>query len=90
MADGGRVILTTDVTAAQRREEQLRLLAAAVEQAGDSVEICDPAYRLIYVNPAFTALTGWTAEEALGSTPGSPEPSARPSPSTSKGAKSAL
>ncbi|HWL70040.1 MAG TPA: PAS domain S-box protein [Geminicoccus sp.] len=71
MADGGRVILTTDVTAAQRREEQLRLLAAAVEQAGDSVEICDPAYRLIYVNPAFTALTGWTAEEALGRTPGS-------------------
>ncbi|WP_159718912.1 PAS domain S-box protein [Geminicoccus flavidas] len=71
MADGGRVVLTIDVTEAQQREQQLRLLATAVEQAGDSVEICDSDYRLIYVNPAFTALTGWTAEEALGRTPGS-------------------
>ncbi|HEX2529558.1 MAG TPA: PAS domain S-box protein [Geminicoccus sp.] len=71
MADGGRVILTTDVTEDQRREQRLRLLATAVEQAGDSVEICDQDYRLIYVNPAFSRLTGWTSEEALGCTPAS-------------------
>ena len=28
-----------------------------------------PSLRLIYVNPAFTRLTGYTAEEALGRTP---------------------
>jgi PAS domain S-box-containing protein len=69
MPDGGRVLLTTDVTAERERKEQQMLLATATAHAGDSVEIAGPDYRLGYVNPAFTRLTGWSAEEAIGRTP---------------------
>src|SRR5689334_18105521 len=41
-------------------------LAAAVEQAADGVVITDTEGAMQYVNPAFTAMTGFTAEEALG------------------------
>jgi PAS domain S-box-containing protein len=70
MPDGGRVLLSTDTTAERRDRQERALIAAAMAQVGDSIEITDPDYRLLYVNPAFTALTGFTAEEALGRTPG--------------------
>lgn len=69
VADGGFVTTYTDVTDQKRHEEWLALLATAVEQEGDSVELADAEYRLIYVNPAFTTLTGYQREEALGRTP---------------------
>ncbi|MEK0083028.1 PAS domain S-box protein [Benzoatithermus flavus] len=69
MADGGRVLLTTDVTEQHRREQDLTLLAMAVEQVGDPVEITDAAGRFTYVNPAFTRVTGYTAEEVIGREP---------------------
>ena len=51
-------------------QQRLPPMAAAVEQVSDSVEIAEArGWRLIYVNPAFTRLTGYTAEEALGRTP---------------------
>ena len=61
MADGGRVLLTTDVTERRRRQQQLSLLAMAVEQVGDQVEIADASGRCTYVNPAFVRLTGFAA-----------------------------
>ena len=69
MPDGGRLLLTSDVT--QHRERERRLRATVVEQAGDSVEIADSGDRLDYVNPAFTRLTGWRLDEVLGRSPGS-------------------
>jgi PAS domain S-box-containing protein len=69
MADGGRVLLSTDVTAAREREQERAMLAAAIGQVADSVEVVGADFRLRYVNPAFTALTGWTEAEALGRTP---------------------
>jgi PAS domain S-box-containing protein len=69
MPDGGRVLLTTDTTAERRDRQERALVATAMAQVGDSIEITDTDYRLLYVNPAFTALTGFTAEEALGRTP---------------------
>ncbi len=56
------------------------LLAMAIEAAGDIVEITDPRARISYVNPAFTATLGYTAEEALGKTPGQLMRSAMHSP----------
>ena len=44
-------------------------LFAAVEQAADGIVITDASGRIQYVNPAFTAMTGYTQEEALGQTP---------------------
>ena len=44
-------------------------LVAAVEQAADSIIITDTNGIIQYVNPAFTAMTGYTSEEAVGSQP---------------------
>ena len=69
MADGGHVQLTTDVSEERRLRQERNRVATAMAQVGDSIEITDTSYRLLYVNPAFTALSGYTAEEALGRTP---------------------
>ena len=45
------------------------LLALAVEGAADVVEITDPHAVLSYVNPAFTELLGYAADEVIGKTP---------------------
>ncbi|MDX1541836.1 MAG: PAS domain-containing protein, partial [Geminicoccaceae bacterium] len=65
-SSGGTVLVRSDVTALKQREQAYALFAAAVDQAGDSIELSDAEARLIYVNPAFTALTGYTPTEALG------------------------
>ena len=44
-------------------------LIAAVEQAADGVVITDTSGKIQYVNPAFTAMTGYTREEATGQSP---------------------
>jgi PAS domain S-box-containing protein len=49
--------------------ERLGLLAA-VDQAAEAIVITDPNGKIEYVNPAFTAMTGYTSEEAVGQNPG--------------------
>ena len=66
--------LQTEVVEHQRAEESLRLLGSAVEQSKESIVITDaelnlPGPRILFVNPAFTKMTGYTAEEAMGKTP---------------------
>jgi PAS domain S-box-containing protein len=51
-------------------EEKIKVLSRAIDQAGESVVITDSAGVIEYVNPGFTQVTGYTAEEALGKTPG--------------------
>ncbi len=41
-------------------------LAAAVAQSADAISISDTRGRILYVNPAFTTMTGYTREEAIG------------------------
>ena len=41
-------------------------LVAAVEQAADAVLVTDTSGKIEYVNRAFTALTGYSSEEAVG------------------------
>ncbi|HMR32681.1 MAG TPA: PAS domain S-box protein [Geminicoccus sp.] len=69
LPDGLLVSTYTDVTESRQHERELAMLAAAIDQTGDSVEISTPDYALVYVNPAFTRLTGFTAREAIGKTP---------------------
>ena len=68
-ADGGRVLLSSDVTAEEAREGARALLALAVENVGDAVEITDRQDRFTYVNRAFEEMTGWRREDVLGRTP---------------------
>ncbi len=55
-------------------EEQLRLLKTAIEQSNESVIIMTarpdpPGPEIVYVNPAFTKMTGYALEEVIGKTP---------------------
>ncbi len=49
------------------------LATTVLEQVGDAVLVTDtamdPGPRILYVNPAFTALTGWRLHEVVGRTP---------------------
>ncbi|MDX8412026.1 MAG: response regulator [Mariprofundaceae bacterium] len=53
----------------EKADELVRKLSQAIEQAGESILITDREGIIEYVNPAFTKLTGYTAEEAIGQTP---------------------
>ncbi len=55
-----------NITAHKRAEEKMRRLACGLESAGESVSITDLNGTILYVNPAFTKLTGYTAEEMIG------------------------
>jgi len=50
----------------RRSEEKMVKLSQALEQTADAVTITDSAGLIEYVNPAFTTMTGFSAEEALG------------------------
>jgi two-component system, sensor histidine kinase and response regulator len=52
-----------------RAEQGLRKLSLAVEHSPATVVITDSQGTIEYVNPAFTQITGYTAEEALGQNP---------------------
>ena len=43
-----------------------RVFPLVVEQADVAVSITDPSANILYVNPAFTRITGYTAEQAIG------------------------
>jgi len=67
---GGIIIFTEDITArklaqkaASEQREWLRVTLASI---GDAVLATDIAGRITVLNPAASALTGWTESEALG------------------------
>ncbi|AFZ07511.1 multi-sensor signal transduction histidine kinase [Oscillatoria nigro-viridis PCC 7112] len=75
-ADAVRMVGTvTEITDRKARELQLRLLELAVTTTNDAVLITEaepieePGPRILYVNPAFTRMTGYTLEEVVGKTP---------------------
>jgi diguanylate cyclase (GGDEF)-like protein/PAS domain S-box-containing protein len=53
----------------KQAEEKLRQLSSAVEHSPLSILITDINGRIEYVNPKFTELTGFTADEIIGKTP---------------------
>jgi PAS domain S-box-containing protein len=62
-------IVFRDITERRRTEGQLRKLSSIVEQAPVSIIITDLDGRIEYVNPTFTAVTGYTPAEAVGQNP---------------------
>jgi PAS domain S-box-containing protein len=61
--------LRTEVSRRASVEEMLRKLTRALEQTGDSVVLTDRDGVIEYVNAAFEQMTGFSSEEAVGSTP---------------------
>jgi PAS domain S-box-containing protein len=71
----GMVAVITDVTAQRIQTEQLRLLQSVVVNTNDAVVITEAepidsgGPKILYVNEAFTAITGYQPHEVLGLTP---------------------
>ena len=72
-ADGQTAIATIaqgqDITQRKAAEERLRLLTTTVEAAANGVVITDAAGTILWVNAAFTTLTGYSAAEVVGQNP---------------------
>ncbi len=70
-ADGGCVTwqgFVTDITEAKETEIKLRIAAATFESQ-EGIFITDAETRIVRVNQAFTAMTGYSAREAIGQRP---------------------
>ncbi|BCO09088.1 hypothetical protein GF1_14640 [Desulfolithobacter dissulfuricans] len=63
-----RTILEQSTVLAES-EDKLRLFSKAVEQSGNSIIITDSRGDIIYVNPHFTRVTGYTLAEVRGKNP---------------------
>ncbi|WP_158081218.1 PAS domain S-box protein [Rhodoferax fermentans] len=59
----------TDITERKAADERLRQLSRSVEQAPVSILITDLHANILYVNPTFSHLTGYSLEEVLGKNP---------------------
>lgn len=56
----------TEQSPAERRQA---LVASIAESAAEGLLICDPANRIVWVNRAFSEITGYAAAEVIGKTP---------------------
>jgi len=65
----GAVLVFRDQTEERRTLDRLQLAASVFENALNGVTITDREQRIIEVNPAFTRITGYSREEAIGQTP---------------------
>ncbi len=58
-----------DIRKGLKDAERIKLLETAVEQSGSCIVITDDKGNVQYVNPAFTEVTGYKAEEVIGQNP---------------------
>ncbi len=68
-----RLLIINDISQRRQMEQDLRLFAAAVAGASEAVMITDSDWenspRIVFVNAAFSSMTGFTSAEALGRSP---------------------
>lgn len=65
----GSFALVTDVTAEQRQDAESKLASAVFNFTSEAIFVTDTQNRIQAVNPAFTAITGYTPDEVLGKDP---------------------
>jgi len=62
-------LLTSEIAERKSAQDRLHLQAAALEAAANSIVITDITGKILWVNSAFTRLTGYNAAEAIGQNP---------------------
>ncbi len=62
-------VMMRDLSDQVSAQAEQRKLLKAIGEAGEAVIITDRNATIEYVNPAFTGITGYDAEEAIGNTP---------------------
>lgn len=65
-AIGGIVIFSEDITARKQADARLQLAASVFTHAAEGIVITDPAGLILDVNEAFTRITGYAREQAIG------------------------
>ncbi len=62
-------IVLRDITQRKLSEAENARLIRAIEQVNESIVITDAQARIVYVNPSFERITGFSREEVLGQNP---------------------
>jgi two-component system CheB/CheR fusion protein len=65
----GVVLTIMDITEKKDGEEKLRLSASVFEHSSEATMITDADNNIIAINPAFTSITGYSAQEVIGQNP---------------------
>jgi len=65
----GLVGIGRDISEIKNAEEKIQKLSMSIEQSPSSIVITDVNGDIEYVNPKFTEITGYTAEEVMGQNP---------------------
>ena len=66
---GGVIGAFYDLTEIKKAEKRLKRLSSVVEQASETIVVTDLDGNIVYCNPAFTMVTGYSQAEALGQNP---------------------
>jgi diguanylate cyclase (GGDEF)-like protein/PAS domain S-box-containing protein len=61
--------LVKEILSHKQTGQQLQIAANAIENAAEGVMICNAEGRILSVNKAFTAITGYAPEDVVGNTP---------------------
>ncbi|MCX6137165.1 MAG: PAS domain S-box protein [Ignavibacteriales bacterium] len=64
------VLFAKDITDQRRKELDLLRFSEVMQHTVNPIEITDASGRIIFVNPAFERVSGYTQEELLGKNPG--------------------
>jgi diguanylate cyclase (GGDEF)-like protein/PAS domain S-box-containing protein len=68
-SDGEGVAFLLDITKRKQREDELAIHHDALQATANAVVITDRTGTIQWVNPAFSAITGYAAEEVIGRNP---------------------
>ncbi len=67
--DEVRVLFSRDITAEKKRDLDYLRFSNVIEHTINPIQITDAAGRMVYVNPAFEQVTGFSRDELLGQNP---------------------
>jgi len=66
---GGFVTIYTDITARKQAEQRQELSEKIIATSPTAILITNPRNRIVFVNPAFTSITGYTLQDVEGKDP---------------------